>query len=95
MPQTYPNKKNAPKIAPIGADFQAAVTTNRHLLGTNITPKTRRMHAEKVQFSALWPFLAPYDFFSYFWEFPGIPENFFLNSRFFFRIPEEIPWNPH
>ena len=47
-----PSKKNAPKIAPIGADFQAAVTTNRRLFGANITPKTRRMHAEKVHFSA-------------------------------------------
>ena len=48
----HPSKKNAPKIAPIGADFQAAVTKNRRLFGANITPKTRRMHAEKVQFSA-------------------------------------------
>ena len=49
---TQPSKKNAPKILPIGADFQAAVTTNRRLFGTNITPKTRLMHAAKVQFSA-------------------------------------------
>ena len=47
-----PSKKNAPKIAPIGAGFQAAVPTNRRLFGANFTPKTRLMHAEKVQFSA-------------------------------------------
>ena len=47
-----PSKKNAPKIAPIGAGFQAAATKNRRLFGANITPKTRQMHAEKVHFSA-------------------------------------------
>ena len=47
-----PSKKNAPKIAPIGADFQAAVPKNRRLFGANFTPKTRLMHAEKHHFSA-------------------------------------------
>ena len=49
---TNPSKKNAPKIAPIGADFQAAVPKNRRLFGANFTPKTRLMHAEKHHFSA-------------------------------------------
>ena len=50
--ELLPSKKNAPKIAPIGAGFQAAATKNRRLFGANITPKTRQMHAEKVHFSA-------------------------------------------
>ena len=50
--ETPPSKKNAPKVAHISTELLAAMTTDRRLFGTNITPKTRRMHAEKVQFSA-------------------------------------------
>ena len=81
------------------ANFFFLINFNWNIL-INRCKKTKGSHTHftnleyNIPTENFFAFLACLEFFSYFWEFPGLPEKFLGISETIFGIPEGISWNP-